>query len=143
MVRDFLVLFSMFLKWKATTNELVSFTDHASKIRLPNCCKLTINWKKALTSKFSDMTSSSVFLTWRVSLPKFSYWSKFRVNIIAGSGVINIFNYKGSTRNPETGNNSVWVFPSIWRLGQVMDTKFNTNTIVSNEMLLNAAKCQV
>ena len=28
----------------------------------------------------------------------------------------------------------------MWRLGQVMDTKFGTN--VSNEMLLNAAKYQ-
>ena len=142
-VRDFLVLFSMFVRWKVTTNEHVSFTDHASKIRLPNFSKLTINWKKALTSRFSGMTSSSVFLTWRVSLPKFSYWSKFHVNIIAASGVMTIFNYKGLTRNPETGNTSAWVFPNIWRLGQVMNTKFNTNTNVSNEMLLNAAKCQV
>ena len=32
-----------------------------------------------------------------------------------------------------------WVFPSIWRLGRVIDTKFGTN--FSNKMLLNAAKC--
>ena len=83
------------------------------------------------------------FLTWRVSLAKCSYWYKFHVNIIAGSGVMTIFNYKGLTRNPEIGNSSIWVFPNIWRLGQVRDTKFNTNTNVSNEMLLNAVKCQV
>ena len=51
------------------------------------------------------------------------------------------FIYQGLTRNPEIGNTSVWVFPNIWRLGQVSDTKFNTNA--SNEILLNAAKCQV
>ena len=33
----------------------------------------------------------------------------------------------------------VWVLPDIWRLGQVGDTKLGTN--VSNNMLLNAAKC--
>ena len=134
----------MSVRWKLTSNERVSFTYHASEIRLPNCSKLTINWKKeTLTSKFSDMTSYSIFLTWRVSLAKCSYWSKFHVNIIAGSGVMTIFNYKGLTRNPEIGNTSVWILPNIWRLGQVRDTKFNTNTNVSNEMLLNAVKCQV
>ena len=33
-----------------------------------------------------------------------------------------------------------WVLPNIWRLGWVRDTRFGTN--LSNEMLLNAAKCQ-
>ena len=75
-----------------------------------------------------------------VSLVNFSYWSKFHVNIVTGSGVMTISFYKGLTRNPEIGNTPVWVLPNIWRLGQVMDTKFGTN--VSNRMLLNAAKCQ-
>ena len=48
-----------------------------------------------------------------------------------------IFFYKGLTRNPEIRNTPVLVFPDIWRLGQVRDTKFETN--VSNETLLNAA----
>ena len=38
-----------------------------------------------------------------------------------------IFVYKGLTRNSEIGNARVWVFPNIWRLGQVRDTKFGTN----------------
>ena len=40
---------------------------------------------------------------WRcfVFLVKFSYWSKFHVNIITGSGVMTIFFCKGLTRNPE------------------------------------------
>ena len=71
---------------------------------------------------------------------KFSYWSKFHVNIITGFGVMNIFFYKWLTRNPEIGNTPVWVLPNIWRLGRIRDTKFGTD--VSNEMLLNAAKYQ-
>ena len=41
---------------------------------------------------------------WRrfVSLVNFSYWSKFHVNIIIGSGVMTIFFYKGLTRNLES-----------------------------------------
>ena len=41
-------------------------------------------------------------------------------------------------RNPEIGNIPVLVFPNIWRLGRVKDTKFGTN--VSNKILLNATK---
>ena len=51
-----------------------------------------------------------------------------------------IFFYKGLTRNPEIGNTPVGVLPNIWRLGRVMDTKFDTN--VSNRMLVKAAKFQ-
>ena len=53
---------------------------------------------------------------WRcfVSLVRFSYWSKFHVNIITGSGVMTIFFYKGLTRNPEIWNTTVWVLPNIW-----------------------------
>ena len=59
---------------------------------------------------------------------------------MAGSGVMAIFFYKWLTKNPEIGNTLVWFLPSIWGLGQVRDSKFGTN--VSNEKLLNAAKCQ-
>ena len=102
------------------------------------------NWSKigktAMTSQFAEMTSSSFFWGCFVSFAKFSYWSKFHVNIITGSGIMTIFFCKWLTRNPEIGNTPVWVFSNIWRLGRVMDTKFGTN--VSNRMLLNAAKFQ-
>ena len=62
-VRDFLFLFSVFVKSKVIVNENVSFIDHASGIRLLDGCKLAINSKKAMTSQFADMTSSSIFLT--------------------------------------------------------------------------------
>ena len=95
------------------------------------------NRKMAMTSPFSDMTSS---LGCFVSLVKFSYWYKFHVNIITGSGVVTISFYTGLTRNPENGNNPVIVLPNIWRLGRVRNTRFGTN--ISNKMLLNASKCQ-
>ena len=43
-------------------------------------------------------------------------------------------------RNPEIGNIPVLVFPNIWRLRRVKDTKFGTNA--SNKILLNATKCR-
>ena len=75
---------------------------------------------------------------WFVSLVTFSYWSKFHLNIITGSGVMAIYFYWGLTRNPEIGNTPVWVLPNIWRLGWVRDTTFDKD--VSNKMLLHAAK---
>ena len=66
--------------------------------------------------------------------------SSLFINIITGSRIMSIFFYKGLTRNPEIRNNPVLVLPNIWRLGQVMETKFDT--YVSNKILLNAAKLQ-
>ena len=112
-----------------------------SGIPLPDCSKLAINRKN--DNDFTICRHEVIVNFFRpcfVSLVKFSYWSKFHFNIITGSGVMTIFFYKVLTRNPEIGNTPVWVFPNIWRLGQVRDTKFGTN--VSNEMLLNAAKSQ-
>ena len=43
----------------------------------------------------------------------------------------------GLTRNLEIGNTTVWVWPNIWRLGQVENTKFGMH--VPNKILLNAA----
>ena len=80
---------------------------------------------------------SNIFWRCFVSFVKFSYWSKFQVNIITGSGVITIFFYKGLTRNLGIGNALVGVLPNIWR---VRSTKFGTNAF--NEMLLNAVKGQ-
>ena len=87
------------------------------------------------------MTSSSIsFWGWCVSLLKFSYWSKFHVNIMTGSGVSTIFVYKWLTRNLKIRNTHIWVLTNIWRLGRVRDTAFGKN--VSNKKLLNTEKCQ-
>ena len=112
-----------------------------SGIRRPDCSKLAKNLKidNGVTISRHDVT---VKIFWRglVSLVSFSYWSKFNVNIITGSGIMTIFYYKGLNRNPEIWNTPVWVLPNIWRLRWVMDTKFGAN--VSNRMLLNTAKIQ-
>ena len=51
-----------------------------------------------------------------------------------------IFFHNELTRNLEIGKILVRVFPNIWRLEQVRDTKFGTG--ISNEILLYAAKGQ-
>ena len=93
-----------------------------------------------MTSKFADMTSSSncfdifmFFLSSLVTGPSFMSISSLVLELWL------IF-YKGLDRNPEIGNAPVWVLPNIWRLGREKNTKFGTK--FSNEMLLNAAKCQ-
>ena len=47
---------------------------------------------------------------------------------------------KGLTRNPEIGNISDWVLTHIWRVAQVREEWIRRND--SDEMLLNAVKCQ-
>ena len=140
-VREFLVLFLVFVIWKITINENIRFTDYASGIRLPDCSKLTLisKHRNDVTTFWHDVI---VKFFWRsfVSLVKFSHWFKFYVNIITGSGVMTISFYKGLTRNPEIGNTPVWFLPNIWRLGQVRDTKFGSK--FSNKMFLNAAEFQ-
>ena len=112
-----------------------------SEIRAPGCSKLDKNPKNDNDFRiFRHDVNVKFFWRFFVSLDNFSYWSTFHVNIITGSGIRTIFFYKELTRNPEIGNNPVWVLPNFWRLGQVMSTKFGTN--VSNRMLLNATKFQ-
>ena len=115
--------------------------DYAFGIRVPDCSKLAINWKKDNdVTIFRHYIIVNFFGRCFAFLMNFSYWSKFHVNVITGSGVTTIFVYKGLTRNSEIGNNPVLILPNIRRLGQVRDTKIGTN--VSNKILLNAAKCQ-
>ena len=93
-------------------------------------------WRQNLpTWRHRQFFSSS-----RVSLVKFSYWSKFDVHIITGFEVKTIFVCNGLTRNREIGHTPAWILPNICRLGLVRDTKYGTN--FSNEKLLNAVKCQ-
>ena len=88
-----------------TINENISFMDYTSGIRLPDCSKLVINWKND-----SDVIifwhDVIVRFFWRgfVFLVMFSYWSKFHVSIITGSGVRQ-FSFK---RNwPETRKSEI------------------------------------
>ena len=114
-LKIFLVLFSVFVRQKVAITENITFADSVSGIRSPDCSKLAKNPKND-----NDVTISQhdVFVKffWPgfVSLVKFSYWSKFHVNSITGSGIMTIFFCKRLTRNPEIGNTSVWVLPNIW-----------------------------
>ena len=137
MLKIFIVLFSFFLRQKVTINGKVTFADSVFRIRLrtaPNWPKIQ---KMTMTSQFSGMTSSLIFWRCFISLVKFSYWSKFHISIITGSGIMTILFYKGLTKKPEIGNTPDWVLLSI---GGRLDAEFSTN--VSNRIFLNAAKCQ-
>ena len=92
----------------------------------------------AVRSHFNFFWRCHVFLFFLV---KFSYLSKFHVNIITCSRVTTIFVYKGLTRNPEIGNNSVCALSNIWRLRRVKNAKFGRN--VSNEKLGVLDKLQI
>ena len=102
--------------------------------------KLAINQKKDnyITISWHDAIVKSLW-RYHVSLVKLSYLSKFLVISMTGSGAMTIFVYKGLTRNLEIWNTLIWVFPNIWRLGQVKGTKFGKS--VSNKMLVGIAKC--
>ena len=133
--------FSVFLRQKITVNENINFADSLSGIRPPDCSKLVKNPKNDNgTTNFRHDVIVNIFWRCFVFLVKFSYWFKFHINIITGSGIIIVFFYKGLTRNPEIGNTPIWVFPNIWRLAWETITKFGKN--VSNRMLRKVAKCQ-
>ena len=109
-VRDFLFLFSVLVREKATINENVSITDHVSGMQLPYYSKLPINQKNDnnITICWHDVIVHYCF-----SLVSFSYLSKLHVNIITGSGVMAIFIYKGLTRNQEIRYTPIRVLPNI------------------------------
>ena len=107
-VRDFLVLFSVFVRQKVPITENITFADSVSGIRPPDCSKLAKNPKNDNdVTIFRHDVIVQFFGGCFVSLVKFRYWSKFHVNIITGSGIITIFFYKGLIRNPEIGNTHV------------------------------------
>ena len=60
-VRDFLVLFSVFLRQKVTITGNITFADSVSGIRFPDCSKLAKNQKNDNDVTISDMTSTSTF----------------------------------------------------------------------------------
>ena len=86
-----------------------------SGIRLPDNCKFAKNWKKRQwCQNFLTWPHHQFFLSWPSFFVIFSYWSRFHVNIMTGSGVMTIFVCKGLTRNPKTGNTPIWVLPNTW-----------------------------
>ena len=111
-----------------------------SEIRFLDFSKLVVNWKN-----INDVTifrhDAIVKFFWNcfVFLVKFSYWYKFHVNIITGSGVMTIYLYRGLTRNPEIGNTPVCILPNIWRMGKLeIPNLARTSLIKCYWMLQNA-----
>ena len=95
----------------------------------------TASWWLQIVQKLETRQRRHSLLTWRhlqlfidvavLLLP--SYWSKFHVNIMTGSGVMTIFVYEQMTRNPEIGNALVCLLLNTWILGQVNNTKVSMN----------------
>ena len=118
----FFLLFLVSLRQKVTINENISFIDYEFGIRLPDCSKLAVNWKNSNKVKIlrHDIIAN-FFCCCFVFLVKFSYWSKFHVNIITGSvniitqyhhaSLMSISFYKELTRNPEIVNTHHQVVP--------------------------------
>ena len=104
-----------FCKIKGYVNENITFTGYAFGIQLSDCSELAINRKNDNdVPVFRYDVIVNFFWRCFVSLVKLSYWSKFHINIITGSGVMAIYSYKGLTRNPEIGNIPVWVLHSFY-----------------------------
>ena len=77
-----------------TVNDKLSLAGYASGNRLPDCSKLAINQKKDI-----DVTTCRNYvivklLTLFVSFLNFSYWAKFHLNTITGSGVMTVYFHK-------------------------------------------------
>ena len=114
----------------------MSFTDYASRIQFPDCFKLAKNWKNN-----NDITIFRNYVIvkffWRrfVSLVTFSYWSKFHVNTITGSGVMTISFYEGLTRNTEIGNNPSEFCPTSGDWGEKFGTNVSKGLVTHNDIL--------
>ena len=102
-VKDFLVLFSVFVRLKVAFNENLRTADYALGIRLLDCLESPINRKNVDDDINCRHDISSIFLPGLIAGPT----PQFRNNIITGSGVMTIFVDKGLTRNPEVGNTTV------------------------------------
>ena len=124
-----------YFKWKCKYYRPYIWNPSSDCSKLLIICKndndVTICWYGVIIK---------IFWRWHVPLVRFSYWSKFHVNIRTGSGVMTIFIYKRLTWNAEIRNTPICVLLDIFRLGQIKITKFGTN--ICNKKLLIAAKPQ-
>ena len=102
-VRDFLVLFSVFVRQKVTITENITFADSVSGIRPPDCSKLAKNPKN--DNNVTIFRHDVIVNFFDVVLFLLSSLVTVQVScIITGSVIMAIFIYKGLTRNSEIGN---------------------------------------
>ena len=113
-----------------------------SGIRPPDCSKL------AKTSKndnnvtiFRHDVIVKVFGSYFVSFVKFSYSSKFHVNIITGSGIMTILFYKGLTKNPEIGIPPSGFCPISWDGGKLWIPRFSRMSLIEYYWMLQNSRC--
>ena len=110
-----------------------------SDIRFPDCSKLGNKLEKW----------GHNLLTWSSSLNVYDDTLFLLKSLITGpsfmpisSLVLELWQFSFIRDWPDIQNLEYphLILPNIWRLGRIRDTKFGTN--ISNNMLLNAAKCQ-
>ena len=102
--------------------------------------------KITITSQFGNMKPLSNFF-WHcfVSLVRFSYWSKFHVNIITGSGVMTILVYKRLTRIWKSEILPSGFFPISGNCGELWIPNLAPMSLISYwilQKLLNSVKHQ-
>ena len=101
---------------------------HASGIWLPDCSKLDINWKndRGVTICRDDIIV--FFLFWRCHF--------FLVKLVTGPSFMSAsllalelwqFSFIRDWSETRKSKYPVWVWPSIWRLEWVRNTKFGAN----------------
>ena len=142
-VRYFLVLFSVSVRWKVTINKNATFTDCASGIWLLDCSKLAINWKNDndvticrhdTIVKFFDV---AVFLlSSLITGPHFMSISLLNLKLRQFLSIRGIW---PAIRKLEIPASEFW--PTSWDWDKLWNTKFGTN--VYYKMLLNSEKCQI
>ena len=101
--RDFLVLFSVFVRQKVTVTENITSADSVSGIRPLDCSKLAKNPKN--DNNVTIFRHDVIVNFFDVVLFLLSSLVTVQVScIITGSVIMAIFVYKGLTRNSEIGN---------------------------------------
>ena len=74
--------------------------NHVSGIQAPDCSRSTIKWKNDDDTIICQHIIIKYFWHCHISLVRFSYWSKFHVSIMTGSGVVTFFVYEGNRKYP-------------------------------------------
>ena len=95
-------MFAFFGRYKVTINEIISFTDIASRIRLRDCSKLAINWKNDIeVTIFWHGVIMKQFWLCFVSLVTFSYWFTFHVFMSISSLALGLWEFPFISDWPE------------------------------------------
>ena len=104
---------------------------------------LPIGYKSEKLQWRHNLLNCQFFWRFFVSLNKFSYWSKWNVNIITDSGVMTIFFHKGLTRNLkiEKKKAEFCLISSDW--GKLEIPNLPWMSMIMLIMLLNVGEFQV